>query len=358
MDNTPDTITVTGTAQQAAWRDRVLPPTEQIRRDVWSIPTPFPNNPLRYVISYAVSYGNGIALIDTGWPCEEAWDGLVGGLHEAGWDIADVKAVLVTHGHADHYGLARRIREHTGAWIAMPEADAKLEAQHGDSAAFQRADDEWLLRRGGLPADITDIRAPRPEMFEQFDADPDRFLEDGGTPLGTGSDLTAIWTPGHTPGHTCFFDAKRNVILTGDHVLPRITPNISPSPGQDDDSLGDYLASLAMLAGLDVDEVLPAHEYRFRGLTTRVHQIRHHHEIRLHEVLDVLDSHPGANTVDVAAGLHWSRSWEQMNGMPRRFAIGEAYAHLVHLEHTGFIRNAGSRIDEWHRVGQAVPRLG
>lgn len=353
-----DTITVTGTAQQAAWRDRVMPPVEQLRPDLWSIPTPFPNNPLRYVISYAMSYDGGVALVDTGWPCEDAWDGLVGGLNEAGWDITDVKAVLVTHGHGDHYGLARRIRERSGAWIAMPEADAKAEAEFVDMEVFHRVDNEWLVRRGGLPVDITDIRRPQTEMFADFDVAPDRFLEDGGAPLGPGSGIRSIWTPGHTPGHTCFLDTQRNVILTGDHVLPRITPNISPAPGQTDDTLGAYLASLAMLTDLEVGEVLPAHEYRFIGLATRVHQIRHHHEVRLHEVLDVLDSHPGATTVEVAAGLHWSRSWDEMNGMPRRFAIGEAYAHLVHLEHTGYIRNAGPAVDEWHRTGSTVPRLG
>jgi glyoxylase-like metal-dependent hydrolase (beta-lactamase superfamily II) len=356
----PAGIIVSGTLQRQAWLDRVLPPAERVRPGLWSIPTPFPGSPLRYVLSYAVEYDGGVALVDTGWPCEPAWEGLLSGLRLAGWDIGDVKAVLITHGHGDHMGLAKRIRERSGAWVAMHAADVADRAKFDNRLSFRQASDEWLRRRGGQP---TDFRAAHergevpPDSFDEFMLRPDRLLVDGERPLGAGTSLLSVWTPGHTPGHVCFVDTDRDLMLTGDHILPRITPNISPSPFETGDVLGQYLESLAATPDLPGGEVLPAHEYRFFGLADRARGLRGHHEKRLAEVMAALQAQPGSTTVQVTEALQWSRPWEQMQGMQRRFAIGEAYAHLVHLERTGYATNKGIDVDAWHPLLESAPTL-
>src|SRR5579863_3754395 len=119
-------MAVTGTLQRAAWDEGVVPPVERVRPGLWSIPVPLPDSPLRYVLVYALELDDGVALVDAGWDTPEAWDALTDGLAVAGGTVADVRAVVVTHIHPDHYGLAGRVREASGAWIGLHEADAAL----------------------------------------------------------------------------------------------------------------------------------------------------------------------------------------------------------------------------------------
>ena len=130
----PVVVVVTGTVQKQAWDDNVLPPVEQVRPGLWSMPVPIPNNPLRYVLVYVLELdGGGVAIVDAGWNTDEAWSApqrRARGRPAA--CIADVRAVLVTHIHPDHYGLAGRVREASGAWIGAASGRRRvmLEARY------------------------------------------------------------------------------------------------------------------------------------------------------------------------------------------------------------------------------------
>jgi glyoxylase-like metal-dependent hydrolase (beta-lactamase superfamily II) len=338
-------VVVTGTAQRDAWRARVMPPVEKVRPGLWSLPVPMPDSPLRYVLAYAIEQPDGIALIDTGWPSDESWDALVAGLAAIGATVGDVRAALITHMHSDHHGLSGRVRAESGAWIGMHANDADLLKRRIDPEALIAAMRAWVIARGGSAQDAVELGGT-PEQRASFVglADPDRLIDDGDHPL---PGLRAVWTPGHTPGHLCFHDETRDLLFSGDHILPRISPNISLHPGQPADPLGDFTASLEKAGAIEVDEVLPAHEYRFAGLRERTDDLLRHHDTRLGEVQAILAARPGATTWEVAERLTWSRTWPEIQGFIRRSALGETLAHLARLVALGAAVRADGEVDTW-----------
>ena len=236
-------------------------PIEHVRPGIWSIPVPIPNNPLRYVLVYAIELDSGVALVDAGWPTDDAWDALNAGLIEAGGSMSDVQAVVVTHLHPDHYGLAGRVREASGAWVGLHPADAKLldSRYHDTDGLIERMRE--LLEMSGVPKDkLPDLNMASMEIKSTLNvALPDKLIEDHEMLDLPGWDFRAVWTPGHSPGHICLHSDRHRVLLSGDHVLPRITPNISFHSQQFANPLGDYLESLAKVRALHPDEVFPAH---------------------------------------------------------------------------------------------------
>ncbi|MFN2582809.1 MAG: hypothetical protein ABR498_08735 [Candidatus Dormibacteria bacterium] len=134
-------------------------------------------------------------------------------------------------------------------------------------------------------------------------------------------------------------------------MLPRISPNVSLHAQQPDNPLADFLDALQRVRLLDVDEVLPAHEWRFRGLAGRIDELITHHDARLAEVVSVLVEHPGATAWDVTLRLTWSRDWTEVKGYMRRAAIGETLAHLTLLESRGRARREGVQPARWYPAG-------
>lgn len=338
---------VVGTAQRESWLRGVLPPVEQVRPGLWSIPVPMPRNPLRYVLVYALALDEGLALIDVGWDAEESWQALVDGIHATGHDITEVRYAAITHLHPDHFGLAPRLRAVSGATLAMHAADATLLGHHTPTD-HSHTEEAWARQ-------LTRLGAPRPVI----DADPVDLVRFGpgesvDVVLGDGDDLglpgwnlRALWTPGHTAGHLCFVDDTAGVLLSGDHMLPRISPNISTVPGELEHPLHRYLLSLAATATLPDHEVLPAHEYRFSGLADRARGLLGHHEERFTEILADVHAHPESTAWEVTTRITWSRPFDEMRPRLHRLAVRETDAHLLVLADRGEVHRTGCDPDRW-----------
>ena len=341
---------VTGTEQRDAWRARVLPPVEQVRPGLWSVPVPIPDNPLRYTLSYAFTADAGTVIVDPGWDSADGRRALTAGLAVAGVTPGDVAGIVVTHIHPDHHGLSAWIREESGAWIAMHPAEAETLPSRLWRERQPGSDQEWLRSQGVPEQEVPALVMDPDRISSLLDMpEPDRFVGDGEILPISGREVRAIWTPGHTPGHLCLHDATAGVLLTGDHVLPRISPNIGVHSAGDADPLTDYLASLVRAGTFAAEEALPAHEYRFSGLDARSATLIAHHHDRGAEILRVIDRLGQPTAWVIATQLTWSRGWDALGTM-RRMALAETVAHLHYLAVNREVRRSAGRRLCWARA--------
>ena len=330
-------VTVTGLEQRRAWRAREFPPIEQVTPGVWSVPVTIPDNPLRYTLCYLLLADSGAVVVDPGWETDRGWADLQRGLAAAGVSPDRIAGIVVTHVHPDHHGLSQRLSEASGAWIAMHSAELPyLPSRIGELIGGADGFRSWLVR-SGVPSD-TEIFGDDEDFRRMFSmAEPDRLLNDGDALDLPGRRVKVVWTPGHTPGHICLHDADHDLLLTGDHLLPRISPNVGLTPVSGDSPLTRYLESLRAMHRYAAAEALPAHEYRFRGIAERSDALIEHHHARAREVLDIVAAAGQPTIWEVTQNLTWSRPWDQITGYMRRAALAETEAHVEYLEREGLL---------------------
>ncbi|MDT9698510.1 MBL fold metallo-hydrolase [Streptomyces sp. P17] len=315
---------------------------------VRSIEVPIPDNPLGHTLVYVVDTDRGPVLVDTGWDDPGSWDTLTAGLAACGTAVAEVHGVVVTHHHPDHHGLSGKVREASGAWIAMHEADTAI-VRRTRSAEPER----WFtymaakLTAAGAPEEhVAPLRGARRRTLPGLSpALPDREIVPGELLDLPGRRLRAIWTPGHTPGHVCLHLEEAHPaqlpghgrLFSGDHVLPEITPHIGLYEDPDDttvtDPLGDYLDSLERVARLSPAEILPAHQHAFTDAAGRVRALLVHHETRLTDLLSLLRE--PLTAWQLAERMEWNRPWDQIPYGSRNIAVSEAESHLRRLVKLG-----------------------
>ncbi len=306
---------------------------------------------LGHVNCYMLEDARGVALVDPGLPGRDSYRALTARLKQAGVPLARVHSVIVTHSHPDHFGGAARLRADTGAeiithrrfrliWDPTEPPDIDL-----DSAASPLPDPEGGLSARRMPWDTSPwggqgmdlpwkrrtairlirvfprlMRLPRPTVR----------LDDAQTISLAGRDWVAVHTPGHTEDHLCLFDPTEGVMLSGDHVLPTITPHISGLI-RAADPLAQFFSSLDKIGTYHdrTTTVLPAHGNPFADLGARVEAIKRHHFERLDILRDVSAGIGRPTTVmEFSKHLFSARAQGAM-------ADSETFAHLEHLRLAG-----------------------
>jgi len=327
---------ITGSLQREAWINKVMPPVECVAEGIWSVPVVFPDNPMRYTLAYVVVEDEDCLVVDPGFDSVQGRLDLIAGLRTAGFTLSDVTGILATHFHTDHLGMARWLRRWSGAWIALGKAEVRYISAF-TNAWEETAADRARMRTWGVPEDRINEAALDVDglMHLRQLADADLRVGDGDTVPIAGGRLTVVETPGHTPGHICLRDESRKVFLSGDHVLPRITPNVSLEMRGDPDPLRSCLQSLDRIEGDEGFEVLPAHEYRFRGLSQRARELKSLALARSDEVLALIEAQQHPTVWTIATQLHWSRGFPSLSGLQLRLALSETAAHLQYLRTSG-----------------------
>ena len=284
-------------------------------------------NPLRYINGYLIAESDGLTLIDAGWKADDVLAALQAALKEHNYALSDIRRLIVTHAHFDHYGLAATLMRAGIAELGMHVRDWELaQYQLSDPAGADNAADAWIARNG-LRVDTLledELHHSRTEL-----AAPTREIKDGER-IGR---LQAYWTPGHTPGHLCFLDVPTATLLSGDHILDPITPHVGIWRAGAADPLGDYIHSLHVARTTAARRVFPAHGEPFPDLARRVDELLAHEARREAQIVARLGDEPRSGA-DIARALPWTRrerNFLELNSAHQQFAVAETLAHLEHL---------------------------
>lgn len=297
------------------------------------MPLPFS---LDHINLYLLDDGeHGYALIDTGIGTkrvEQIWDELLAKLNKP------ISKIIVTHMHPDHIGMAGYLVEKLRVSLYMSQAEYFVgrALSAGGRGASDWQDDQYLVRcgmsseyvaqakqnrKGGKG--IGDVVRPIPLQFE-------RLQEGSVLTIGKGEWRVMIGR-GHSPEHVCLYSEEREVLISGDHVLPDISPNIGVySTEPNANSLAQYLTTLPQFLLLSKSAlVLPSHKQPFHGLHTRVNELIEHHQQHLSQLREFCQQ---GKTINDCLPLLFKR---ELNSDNMFFAIAEAFSHLNYLYFAG-----------------------
>ncbi len=244
-----------------------------------------------------------------------------------------LERVLVTHFHPDHIGNAGWFAETFLAPVHMTQGEFLMAHFAATAGGPGGAEQQTFWRRHGLDEARVADSAGGGSYADGVPTLPASYhrLRDGDAVTVGGGSWRVIVATGHAPEQATLYDAARGVLIAGDQVLPRISPNITVWPTEPDaDPLADFLASLDRLSALPAETlVLPSHGLPFYGLHQRIAELKRHHRDRLDEILAAADR--PITAADLLPVLFRSA----LEGFQLRFGMGESIAHLNHLAAQG-----------------------
>ncbi len=327
----------------SAERRRELGRGERVLPGVWRLRLPLPWPGVPHCNAWAVAAGDGIVLFDTGMHEPGSLAELERAMGQVGLAVDDVRLVVCTHAHADHYGQAGTIVDATGCelWMHPDHAHATAETDDPDHALARRVE---IARQSGVPPatlrGYAENRKARGPGISRH-VEPARDLVDGvevATDLGT---WTTHETPGHAPSHVCLFEPTRRLLISGDHLLGRVS--LYYDYGWSEDPVGEFLSSLDVVARLDARLCLAGHARTFTDVEAHIAANRALVQRRLAAVEGALRERGPITVYDLVALVYA----EPVTAANAGWWLSETLCYLRHLEVTGRARREGSDPECW-----------
>jgi len=312
---------------------------------VWRLRLPLPWPGVPHCNAWAVAAGDGIVLFDTGMHEPGSLSHLERALGQVNLSLDNVRLVVCTHAHSDHYGQAADIVDHAGCELWMhPNHEHMTRAAQDPDAALERRIE--VARQSGVPEEplraYAEARRGQGFGISRL-IEPDRPLLPGldiETDLGT---WNVYETPGHAPSHVCMFQPEHRMLISGDHLLGRVS--LYYDYGYSPDPAGEFLASLDVVEQLDARLCLSGHGRTFTDVQGHIEANRalvHERIAKVHEVIS-----RGEITAFDAVPLVYEQA---MTPMRANWWLSETLCYLTHLERTGRAERIAGEPERWRSL--------
>jgi glyoxylase-like metal-dependent hydrolase (beta-lactamase superfamily II) len=308
--------------------DRILPGVWRLR-----LPLPWPGVP--HVNAWALASGSGVVLVDTGLYEPGGMDQLERALQQAGLRLEHIRLLVCTHAHSDHYGLAAPIVEAAGCELWMhPNHHHMTRAAADPERMLERRIE--VARQSGVPEEaLKTYEESRKGQGIGIAAviEPDRDLLPG---IEIQTDLGAFdvhETPGHAPSHVCLHEPEHGLLISGDHLLGRVS--LYYDYGYTPDPAGEFLSSLDVVDALDSRLCLAGHGRPFRDIAAHIEANRTAVHERMERVRSALEGGEPKTPFEIVPTLLGD---VELTPMMVNWGLSETLCYLRHLELEGVVR--------------------
>jgi glyoxylase-like metal-dependent hydrolase (beta-lactamase superfamily II) len=334
-----------GSSTRRAQQRRELGRGERVLEGVFRLRLPLPWPGVPHCNAWAVRAGDGIALFDTGMHQPDSLAHLQRALQMCGLELGQVRLVVCTHAHSDHYGQAATIVSLTGAelWMHPAHEHMRRMAEDPDAVLDRRVE---VARHSGVPEEPLRRWAAQRRSKDSGIAgvvEPDRELV-GGVQIETDVGSWSVHeTPGHAPSHVCLYEPRHRLLISGDHLLGRIS--LYFDYGFTPDPAGEFLHSLDAVAGLGARLCLSGHGRTFTDVQAHINANRALVRERLDAVLGALEGGP-LTAFELVPRVYG----DSLSGENAHWLLSKVLCYLTHLRTQDCVRALDSEPQRWERI--------